>query len=80
MTDLTKRKLEACQLKSINTTPYSKELQALKAENARLKELMKECRFALETYAKEDETCGLDEELKYAKILLPKINEVCDNQ
>ena len=41
-----------------------------------LKCLLKECRTALETYAKEDETCGLEEENKYAKILLPKINEV----
>ena len=37
MIDLTKRKLEACQVKPIDTKPYSDELQALKEENARLK-------------------------------------------
>lgn len=38
MTDLIKRKLENCQVKPIDTKPYSEELQALKEENTRLKE------------------------------------------
>lgn len=45
-------------------------------ENRQLRQLLKECRTAFETYAEEDESCGLDEENKYAKNLLPKINEV----
>lgn len=36
--------------------------------------LLKECRTAFEVYAKEDETCGLDENNKYAKHLLTRIN------
>ena len=43
-------------------------------DNNRLCQLLKECRTAFKTYAKEDETCGLDEENKYAKHLLPRIN------
>lgn len=38
MTNLTERKLKACQVKPIDAVPYSEELQALKEENARLKE------------------------------------------
>lgn len=40
----------------------------------KLRMLLKECRTAFETYAKEDETCGLEEENKYAKHLLTRIN------
>lgn len=43
MTDLTKRKLKACQVKPINTVPYYEELRELKEENTRQKELLKEC-------------------------------------
>lgn len=37
MNDLTERKLKSCQVKPIDTVPYSEELKALKEENARLK-------------------------------------------
>ena len=50
-------------------------------ENNKLRGLLKECRRAFETYAKEDETCGLEEENKYAKHLLPRINAaIGDNE
>lgn len=41
MTDLTERKLKACQVKPIDDVPYSEELQALKEKNERQKELIK---------------------------------------
>lgn len=41
-----------------------------------LKELLKECKVAFKIYANEDETCGLEEENKYAKHLLTKIDNV----
>lgn len=44
MSDLIERKLKACQVKPIDTVPYSEELQALKQENARLKRLLKNCK------------------------------------
>ena len=40
----------------------------------KLRGLLKECRTAFEVYAKEDETCGLDENNKYAKHLLTRIS------
>lgn len=49
-------------------------LLRLQKKNAQLRDLLKECRRALETYAAEDETCGLEEENQYAKHLLPRIN------
>lgn len=49
---------------------YSHETEITK----QLRALLKECRTAFETYAKEDETCGLEEENKYAKHLLTRIN------
>ena len=48
----------------------------LEKENKQLKDLLKKCRVAFKTYADEDETCGLEEENKYAKHLLVKIDEV----
>lgn len=68
--------------------PSYEEVQRLKKENddlsalitsgeleiGHLRHLLKECRTAFETYAKEDETCGLEEENKYAKHLLTRIN------
>lgn len=49
-------------------------------ENTKLRQLLKECLIALETYAAEDETCGLEEENKLAKNILPKIREVLGNE
>ena len=46
----------------------------LEIENKELRRLLKECRTAFEVYAKEDETCGLDENNKYAKHLLTRIS------
>lgn len=43
-------------------------------KNKQLIQLLKECCTAFETYAKEDETCELEEENKYAKHLLIRIN------
>lgn len=72
MTDLIKRKLENCQVKPIDTKPYSEELQALKEENARLKELLKECRkFILDLYGL---PYGFNKDVS-AKDILTKINE-----
>lgn len=45
-------------------------------ENKQLKELLQKCKVAFKIYANEDETCGLEEENKYAKHLLTKIDEV----
>lgn len=45
-------------------------------ENKQLKELLQKCKIAFETYANEDETCGLEEENKYAKHLLVEIRKV----
>lgn len=45
-------------------------------EIKKLKRLLTECASDFETYAKEDETCGLEEENKLAKNILPKIREV----
>ena len=42
-------------------------------ENNKLRGLLKKCCIAFETYAKEDEACGLEEENKYAKHLLTRI-------
>lgn len=58
-----------------DTVNYAQEnyLKAVE-DNNKLRQLLKECRTAFETYAKEDESCGLEEENKYAKHLLPRIN------
>jgi hypothetical protein len=52
-----------------------KEIEKLIKQNAKLKRLLTECASDFETYAKEDETCGLEEENKLAKNILPKIRE-----
>lgn len=46
------------------------------SEINKLHNLLKKCQRAFETYADEDETCGLEEENKYAKLLLPRIDEL----
>lgn len=51
-------------------------IKHLLEDTAKLRQLLKECRIAFETYAEEDESCGLSEECLYAKHLLIKINEV----
>lgn len=65
---------ETCDFIEVLAPCDYEELLCLKSENKHMKELLKECRTALEIYAKEDETCGLEEENKYAKNLLPRIN------
>lgn len=50
------------------------QIEQLKEKNQQLKELLQKCKVAFKIYANEDETCGLEEENKYAKHLLTKID------
>lgn len=70
--ELNNKILEKCQEEDFGVS-Y---LETVKTQriNKELCGLLKECRTAFEVYAKEDETCGLDENNKYAKHLLTRIN------
>lgn len=75
MTNLTERKLKACQVKPIDTVPYSEEMQALKEENARLNKKLEIAVAALKEYATMPTYDWIDSQM-VAKKALTEINEV----